>query len=303
VKLHPIALVALLACSSPPPPDPVAATASVPEPPKIEAPFPGRIVAIGDLHGDDGQALLAVQLAGVADEAGRWTGGNTVLVQTGDVTDRGPHSKEVIALLRKLQPEAEAAGGRVVPLLGNHEVMNMQGDLRYVSPEDVAGYGGEAARAAAFSETGEDGAWLRQLDATTRIGDTVFVHGGITPKWARHGIENINRDVRAAIPTPKAEILGEDGPLWYRGYMSDPEATACKALAEALAAMGARRMVVGHTRTEDFRIQTRCEGALVAIDVSMSKAYDGGHLGVLEIVNGDAKALYPNWPQDLPDPP
>jgi hypothetical protein len=244
---------------------------------------PARIVAVGDLHADVPAALEAFRLAGVVDAEGRWSGGETWLVQTGDVTDRGPDSRGVLTLLRRLRTEAEAVGGRVVPLLGNHEAMNVQGDWRYVSPEDLAGYGGAEARRTAFSADGTDGAYLRTLDAVGLVGDTVFAHGGVSAVFAAHGIDALNRAARAALDGPDPlGVLGPDGPLWNRAYLLADPTVACAELSDALARLGARRMVVGHTTQRDGRIASRCEGRLHAIDTGISAHY-GGHLSALEI--------------------
>ncbi|MCB9746681.1 MAG: metallophosphoesterase, partial [Alphaproteobacteria bacterium] len=165
----------LVACGSaePPPVSPAAPKIAAPEPAAPAAPAapePARVVALGDLHADLPQALAALRLLSVVDEAGRWTGGETILVQTGDQVDRGPDSKEVLELLMRLQPEAAAAGGEVVVTLGNHEVMNMMGDLRYVSPEDVQDFGSAEARALAFAAEGELGRWLRERPMVAKVG-------------------------------------------------------------------------------------------------------------------------------------
>lgn len=109
-----------------------------------------RIVAVGDLHGDFAAWRAIARGAGLVDEAGDWTGGRTILVQAGDAVDRGPDSLRIVLDLMRLQREAAQAGGRVVALVGNHEAMNMTGDLRYVSAADYAAYAdaGSAARRA-----------------------------------------------------------------------------------------------------------------------------------------------------------
>lgn len=274
----------LLACA--PAPAPSAAAAPPPAAPE-------RIVAVGDLHADLPAALAAFRLAGVVDAAGRWSGGRTWLVQTGDVTDRGPDSRGVLALLQRLRMEAEAAGGRVVPLLGNHEAMTVQGDWRYVSAEDVVGYGGMEPRRAAFGATGADGAFLRTLDAVARVGDTVFAHGGISAVYAAHGIDGLNRAARAALDGPDPlGVLGPDGPLWNRAYVLADPVPACAELERALASLGASRMVVGHTTQRDGRIGSRCEGRLYAIDTGISAHY-GRHLSALELRGGTVTPLAP----------
>lgn len=101
---------------------------------------PPRIIAIGDLHGDWTAWRAIVRAAGVMDDKGHWAGGKTILVQTGDVPDRGPDTLKIIDDLMRLQKEAKATGGQVVTLVGNHESMMMIGDLRYVDPGEYAAF-------------------------------------------------------------------------------------------------------------------------------------------------------------------
>ena len=113
----------------------------------------GRVVAIGDVHGSDDGFLAMLQAAGLVDQAGHWSGGTATLVQTGDVTDRGAGVKHVLDLVRALVDEASKSGGRVVPVLGNHEVMNLLGEIRDVTPAICASFAGpdrEATREEAW---------------------------------------------------------------------------------------------------------------------------------------------------------
>jgi hypothetical protein len=91
-----------------------------------------RVVAIGDIHGDYDNYMATLKLAGLVDKRGKWAGGKTHLVQTGDIPDRGPDTLKIIEHLEKLAKQAEKKGGRVHALIGNHEAMNVYGDLRYV---------------------------------------------------------------------------------------------------------------------------------------------------------------------------
>lgn len=257
---------------------------------------------MGDLHGDLPDALAVLAMAGVVDEAGAWSGGDTVLVQTGDTTDRGPDSKEVIELLMRLETESRAAGGQVVALLGNHEVMNMVGDLRYVNPEDVEDFGSNEARAAAFAPQGELGTWLRQRGVSAQVGDAIFVHGGITDAAAELGVDGLNAAASDALANnPRHPVLGEMGPLWYRGYLQAPETLACEEVGRALALLGAERMVMGHTTQRTGRIAVRCGGRILGIDTGISTHY-GDHHAALLIEGGDAQALYPQGAEDIVDP-
>ena len=92
-----------------------------------------RVVAISDLHGDYARYIDVMKSAGLINKSGKWSGGETHLVQTGDITDRGPDSRKIIDHLVKLAKQAKKKGGYVHLLIGNHEAMNVTGDLRYVS--------------------------------------------------------------------------------------------------------------------------------------------------------------------------
>lgn len=105
-----------------------------------------RIVAIGDLHGDFEAYVEVMESAGLRNMEGKWVGGKTHLVQTGDITDRGPDSKKILDDLKKLAKQAKKAGGRVHILLGNHEMMNMLGDLRYVHPGEYEAFRKNASK-------------------------------------------------------------------------------------------------------------------------------------------------------------
>lgn len=92
-----------------------------------------RVVAIGDLHGDYKQYLNVMRSAGLINKSGKWAGGKTHLVQTGDLLDRGDDSRKIVDHLVKLAKQAKKKGGYVHLLIGNHEAMNVIGDLRYVT--------------------------------------------------------------------------------------------------------------------------------------------------------------------------
>jgi hypothetical protein len=120
-----LAIAALVAAS------PALAAPPLPQP---------RIVAVGDLHGDFSVWRDIALAAGIEAPDGRWTGGRTILVQVGDVVDREPGSLRIIRDLMRLQKEAPKQGGKVIALVGNHEAMNVTGDLRYTVPADFAAY-------------------------------------------------------------------------------------------------------------------------------------------------------------------
>jgi hypothetical protein len=204
-------------------------------------------------------------------------------------------------LMIRLQSEAQAAGGQVIPLLGNHEVMNTQGDWRYVHPEDITEFGSARDRQIALSPSGKYGKWLSSLDAVTVVQRTVFVHGGITPTMAKLGLDALNKGVHHEMFGSSKQVTGGDGPLWYRGFVQEPESTACPLLEQSLTLLDADRMVVGHTTQRSGVILSRCDGKLAVIDIGISDHY-GSHLGYWESRQGDAIAVYPTKTVDIPDP-
>ena len=98
------------------------------------------VFAIGDVHGSFDGFVAILRRSGLIDDQHHWTGGKATLVQTGDLLDRGPKPREVMDLLMSLEKEATEAGGQVVGLLGNHEMMNVMGDLRYFTAGNFASF-------------------------------------------------------------------------------------------------------------------------------------------------------------------
>jgi hypothetical protein len=207
-----------------------------------------RVIAIGDVHGDYEAFTSILSQAGLLDNMRRWTGRNAILVQTGDFFDRGPRVREVMDLMMNLERQAQADGGRVIVLLGNHETMNLLGETRDVSADtyaDFAGSGSEQRREEAWkayektmatrkqvaavvapgyapqtreewlatrppgffeyrealARDGRYGRWLREKMAAVRVGDTVFLHGGIAPELAPKSLDELNERVRGEIDT------------------------------------------------------------------------------------------------------
>ena len=105
-----------------------------------------RTVAIGDIHGAYSALVSILSEARLIDESNSWSGGEATLVQLGDFLDRGEHTRRVMDLLMKLQQEAPAAGGRVVVLMGNHEALNLLGEVDDVSPASVAAWADAMSR-------------------------------------------------------------------------------------------------------------------------------------------------------------
>jgi hypothetical protein len=129
-----------------------------------------RVVAVGDIHGDYEQFVAVLNHAEVINRRGNWNAGTTHLVQVGDLPDRGPDTHKIIELLRKLERQAARAGGRVHTLIGNHEAMNMLGDLRYVHPGEYAALRSREAARLRDNYYQRELAWLKQTQPELSVG-------------------------------------------------------------------------------------------------------------------------------------
>jgi hypothetical protein len=286
-----IAVIVLVGCRShddrapaPPPPVP-AAKCALPAIP-LRRPAPRRLVAIGDLHGDLGGMRAALRTAGAIDASDRWIGGDLVVVQTGDVLDRGDDESAMLDLMFRLEREADVAGGALIMLLGNHELMNAAGDFRYVTPGGKRDFGGN--RAAALAPGGPYAKQLARHDVVAIVGDVVLSHAGVLGDWVTH-VDDVNESSRCWLDGQTHEVApaltSDDSPVWTRAYgMETPD---CAGASSALAALGGKRMVVAHT--VQAHVNSACGGALWRIDVGLAKVYDGP-IEVLELYP-DTKVL------------
>jgi len=290
-------------------PAPTTSVADVPPLPPSIYPAPARLVAIGDVHGDLDAFQSALRAGSAIDADGHWNGGALFVVQTGDLLDRGDQEREILDFVDVLQGEALAAGGRVLALNGNHELMNAQGDFRYVTPggyhdfdslrSDAHGslYEGlppnVLGRVVAFHPGGPYARMLATHPTLVVVGDTVLVHGGALARYlAADAIDTINRDARAFL-LGRAPLSGAlespEGPVWYRGFAQPDDPEMCARLDDALAAAHAHRMVVGHT-VQDAGITSGCDGHVFRIDVGLARVY-GGPIQVLEITASGTRVI------------
>lgn len=268
-----------------PAPGPLRLDPGPPEPAPAEFPLPERVLAVSDPHGRLDRLSTLLQAHGVMDAGGRWTWGRGHLVLVGDIFDRGPQVTEILWLLRSLEAQAQKSGGRVHVLLGNHEAMVLQGDLRYLDPKYRRLQAGPLPQPLPllFGPDSELGRWLRARPALVRLGPLLFVHGGLSPELVRrgYGLAEVNRRVRQGLDDrrgdPRTEFLmGGEGPLWYRGMiMAGLRAGVLDtgSVAAVLKDLGAASVVVGHT--PGTRIRTYHGGLVQAIDAGILDGLPG----------------------------
>ncbi len=240
-----------------------------------------KVVAISDIHGqfDTGRELLAAN--GIIDENLHWTFADGHLVIVGDIFDRGDQVTELLWLIHNLQIEAAQVGGRVHFLLGNHEVMTLEGDERYLNDKYLitSGLTGKFYRDLYGPDT-YLGRWLRSLPLAVKVNGTVFIHGGISRAVAQqvNSLEALNAlyhdelmdvaDLGDAVSgsTRLAMLHGRGGPLWYRGYFSRNKFTD-RDLNYVLKRFDAERVVVGHTSFT--AVQGFFDNRIIAVDSSI----------------------------------
>ena len=277
--------------------------ASAPLGPRLDFPAAELVVALGDLHGDLAATRRALRLAGAIDAHDHWVGGALVVVQTGDILDRGDDERAILDLTDRLRVEARAAGGAFIGLSGNHEVMNVAQDFRYVTPAGFGAFAPEGGRDVAFRPGGSFATRLAERPIVAKVGDTVFVHAGVLPKHVSYGLARMSDEVRAWMlgqrSEPPAIVVAEDGLIWTRVYSMTGRPADCEQLAQTLAMLGAKRMVVGHTPQSEG-INAACDGRVWRIDVGLAHHY-GGPTQVLEI-RGDAVKVRAEQPVGAREP-
>ena len=268
------------------------------------------------------KALASLKLARVIAEdddgsAPKWTGGDAVVVQLGDVLDRGNVEIGILKLLIDLDAQAQKDGGAVYMLNGNHESLNVCGDFRYVTPgafiESAVEFGiprDQAlrswdgciqARAALFLPGGRVARMLSRNPTVLVVNDTAFAHGGLLPTHTQYGVERMNAEVAAWMRRDRTEdgfasppfLAMGDGKsvMWNRQLSVEKWPSpveryrATSMVSQALEAVGAKRLVVGHT-PQMGGANVDCEGLVWRIDVGMSSGVLDAPVSILEITAG-----------------
>lgn len=227
-----------------------------------------KILAIGDVHGEYDAMVELLKSNGVIDEELNWSWGDGHVVFIGDIFDRGDKVTESLYLVKKMQEQACRKKGRVHLLLGNHEIMVLMNDSRYVS----AKYKSMCKRLMMnyprfFESDTELGKWIRSLNSVVRINDFLFVHAGLSPDLVDRGltISKINKDIRSSLKE-ESEMSHEEimkkiyfpgNPLWYRGYLMKTRNYSIikgEELDRVLKHFGANMILFGHTEVESIRL-------------------------------------------------
>lgn len=245
-------------------------------------PKANKIFMISDIEGNFNTFANLLQQHGVLDGNLNWNFGDGHLVVIGDVFDRGNHQTELLWLIYKLEQEAKAEGGNVHLVLGNHEIMNLQGDLRYLENkytvlDSLVTSHLDIGYEDLYGRNTELGKWLRSKNTVMKIGDLLFVHGGISPKIveAELTIDDINGIARSCIDRERSIyskmdslIMKSHGPFWYRGLASKKakyNPASSEDVEKILNHFEAKTIFVGHTGRE--KPESLYDGRVRAINV------------------------------------
>lgn len=247
------------------------------------------LFVVADIHGEYDILVELLQHQGIIDQQLHWAYGAGQLVFLGDVFDRGAHQVEVLWLIYQLQGEARQAGGGVEFLLGNHELMALRADARYLNERyaattktlEVASY------AELFDARSVLGQWLRSRASVLRAGDVLLLHGGMSAQVVEQGLtvaglNRLVREVLAGSADPDSSPLHDfairsNGPLWYRGYFPrDGQAPAAgmQDVDTVREAFGVRTVFVGHTALD--AVTPLYDGRVVAVQVYPERDPDTG---------------------------
>jgi len=251
---------------------------------------PEKLLVLSDIEGEF-DALRNLLLAnGVITKNYEWVFGKGHLIICGDLFDRGKDVPATLWLLYKLEEEAKLKGGYVHTILGNHDIMNLAGNLKYVDPKYLKGAEAMGLKYKdLYTENTELGRWLRSKNIIEKIGDNLCLHGGVSPEMNELGINvtQINKISRPYIGWENLKNTVTDsavlkifnstnGLFWYRDYFKKP-AVEEKVIDQTLVIHQVKRIIVGHTITKT-NIGFYYNGKVLGVDVNQ---HAGQHEGAL----------------------
>ena len=239
-----------------------------------------RLYAVGDVHGDVERLEALLREAGLIDRKGDWSGGESVLVLTGDLTDRGDHGIDVIRLVMRLREE-----GEVESLMGNHDALilarafELRGERADPDCRELfIVNGGKEREARALA--GDDAlfAWMQARPLMRKVGDTLFQHADSAVFYEGLGasVDEVNAEGLQLAQSARGawQIFYDmtDGRDWDAAPHSGLNAMA-EGFEAHLARFGASRVVHGHTRHVEPEPHVYLGGRAINVDGTLSEGY------------------------------
>lgn len=266
-----------------------------------------NVAALSDFHGQYDLMIELLTNNHIIDKDKNWVFADGHFVITGDIFDRGDKVTEILWFLYDLERQAERAGGKIHLTLGNHEVMILNGDLRYLHLKyrEVANQLNKPFEQL-FRKNSILGDWLRSKPVLVKVNNMLFAHGGFHPSLAidNHSLEEINSVfktnlVKDELAQPRhgwGEYLHRSkGPIWYRGYFAeergkdsrgkDKGATSAE-IDMLLKHFDVKHLIVGHT--SQLKIETRYQGRVIAVDSSIKRG-EYGEILLIDKTNVDGE--------------
>lgn len=259
---------------------------------------PSKLIAISDIEGNFTGFYSFLFANKVIDKNANWIFGNGHLVLNGDFFDRGTQVPQVLWLIYHLENQSLIQGGKVHFILGNHEIMNLYGDVSYndykymeVSKRVSKQNDWDKGLRYLYSEKSELGKWLRSKNIVEKIGENIFVHGGLNKlhsdgKYSINELNTISKKYYGIYPTEesikdkrdKLLISSIDSPFWDRRLNFDlkykvmfklngvdASETTDKELATILSFYNSKRIIIGHSVVDD--ISAGYNNKVIKIDV------------------------------------
>jgi Ni,Fe-hydrogenase maturation factor len=255
--------------------------------PEKEWEFPNieKYVVLGDPHGQYDKMHALLKANKIIDSLDNWNFENNHLVVMGDYFGRGDKVMEVLWLLFKLEQQASAANGHVHILIGNHDIMTLDKDLRYLNAKYLYSSGAlKTYYTDLFSETSVLGNWLRSKNIGIVINDHLLVHGGASTDLTKAGmdLEHLNDLMKNQIFSKLGKdskyspienlVLENSGPFWYRGY-SDSTYINEIIVDSILEFYNVHHVIVGHTITNE--IKHKFDGKIIFVDCGLFAGNEG----------------------------
>jgi hypothetical protein len=250
-----------------------------------------KLVVLGDIHGDMEYLRAILEHNGVLDSSGTWLDPSTQVVSVGDTIGRGHQDQDVLEFVKEMSEQHNWH-----QQLGNHEIMQLREDWRYVVDGEGIGFGSLEAREQALARGSLLGDWLRTLPPIRVVADNIFVHAGMYDRF-NYGrtVEEMHAEIREFLDVSQPRHVYDDL-IWGRDMVRDAQAGVpgtCGKVAEAIAGIsGARRLFVGHTTTQSLAGSSEplvyCDGTLYAVDVGISRWMSNNPVNMLLEVDDES---------------
>jgi hypothetical protein len=255
-----------------------------------------KLYILGDLHGDLENTKIALRKAGLINNENKWIKPDCKLIQMGDQVDavcRNKNTKkcesvtnfdvEVVYFMEEMARQAEKVNSKVISILGNHEIMNIQGDLRFVSQNDIKRIGGREERIKLFQPGSELCKLLSNRPLIYRYNGFIFCHGGLSMSMLeKNSIDEMNQQTKEWLLNQRNQphfLENEDSPIWSRKFAFDMGSQ--EELNQILNLTNSTKMFVGHTVVDE--IQSKYNNKFWLTDVGISSTFPGDIIQVIEI--------------------